>query len=133
MLEHINNFLKKTWCQMLLLLCICHTQRCNCNAWLTLDILCVIGHLYPNPHQILYTKIMILFIEFTYCSDHFTKKIPYHETSLPNINHSSITLLQEDGNTHCHNCKCKSYTHIPLMNELKNKKNQREKNNLKHM
>ena len=60
-----------TW----LLPCACDTQRCQCNARLKPDILCVIGHQYNSPPPATPTpEITIQFIEFTYCNDMFSAK-----------------------------------------------------------
>jgi hypothetical protein len=58
-----------------LLLCICNnqTQRCQCNAKLRPEILCICNHPYnieppiqPNP------TLTVQFIEFTYCNDRYS-------------------------------------------------------------
>jgi hypothetical protein len=58
-----------------LLPCNCNnqTQRCQCNAKLRPDILCICNHLYneeppkePNP------TLIVQFIEFTYCNDRYS-------------------------------------------------------------
>ena len=58
-----------------LLPCICNnqTQRCQCNAKLKPDILCICNHPYnveppmgPNP------TLKVQFIEFTYCNNKYS-------------------------------------------------------------
>ena len=55
-----------------LLPCTCDTSRCQCNARLKPDILCVLGHPYNSPPPVAPTSaITIQYIEFTYCNDRF--------------------------------------------------------------
>jgi hypothetical protein len=59
-----------------LLLCSCNnqTQRCQCNAKLRLDILCIRNHPYNAelPQEPNHTLI-VWFIEFTYCNDRYSQ------------------------------------------------------------
>jgi hypothetical protein len=76
-----------TW----LLPCTCDTQRCQCNARLKPDILCVIGHPYNSPPRAAPTpEITIQFKEFTYCNDMFStetreRKITKHQPLINNL------------------------------------------------
>jgi hypothetical protein len=58
-----------------LLPCICNnqTQRCQCNARLRPDILCIRNHPYnaEPPNQPM-PDLIVKFIEFTYCNDRYS-------------------------------------------------------------
>jgi hypothetical protein len=58
-----------------LLLCSCNnpTHRCQCNARLRPDILCIRNHPYnTNPPQEPNHTLTVQFIEFTYCNDRYS-------------------------------------------------------------
>src|SRR5450759_2532421 len=58
-----------------LLPCSCNTQtqRCQCNAKLRLDILCIRNHPYnAEPPQGPISTCTVQFIEFTYCNDRYS-------------------------------------------------------------
>jgi hypothetical protein len=58
-----------------LLPCICNnqTQRCQCNAKLKLDILCIRNHPYnAEPPMGPNFTLTVQFIEFTYCNDRYS-------------------------------------------------------------
>ena len=57
-----------------LLPCICSTPRCQCNARLQPDLLCIQGlpHLH-NPPDSIDPSLTIQFIEFTYTNDQYPK------------------------------------------------------------
>ena len=58
-----------------LLPCICGPQRCQCNARLKPDILCIKGLPYQNtPPSTPTNHLTIQFIEFTYTKDRFSQK-----------------------------------------------------------
>jgi hypothetical protein len=49
------------------------TQRCQCNAKLRPDILCIRNHQYnTNPPQGPNHTLIVQFIEFTYCNDKYS-------------------------------------------------------------
>ena len=55
--------------------CTCDTQRCQCNARLKPDILCIIGHPYNHlPPETPTPDLTIQFIKFTYCNDRFASE-----------------------------------------------------------
>jgi hypothetical protein len=71
--EHTQENTVPQW----LLPCTCNnqTQRCQCNAKLRPDIMCIRNHPYnvepptePSP------TLTVQFIEFTYCNDRFTPR-----------------------------------------------------------
>jgi hypothetical protein len=108
-----------TW----LLPCTCNTQRCQCNARLKPDILCVIGHPDNSPPPTAPTpEITIQFIEFTYCNDRFStetreRKFTKYQPLINNLmargwNTTPLIVIASGA---------RATTHIPSMNALATK------------
>ena len=105
-----------------LLPCSCSTTRCQCNARLRPDLLCIQGLPYlNNPPDILDTSLTIQFIEFTYTNDRYPEdkivaKINKYQPLLDNIQ----TLGWKVAPLIVISAGVRGTTHVPSIKQLQN-------------